>query len=409
MRARCRAFDWASTPLGPVGTRSGSVRTVVRMMMASRHPMFLWVGPELIQIFNDGYLPLFGTAGRDCAALGARGREHWTEIWDVIGPQIEGVMTRAESTWHEDHLIPIDRNGRLEEVYWTYGYSPIVDDDGSVCATLVVCTETTRRVQSIAEWGQLVRSERAARADADRARDEMARVFAQGPVAVAVLEGRDLRYTVANLRYRQLIGNRDPVGKTLIEMFRDLADSDIVRVLQEVYDTGRAFVADDLRIRYDSQGSGSVDNYYDLIYQPLTSEEGWVTGIVVVAVDVTERRRALVERQRLLDEAERARAGAELANRSKSEFLAMMSHELRTPLNAIAGYAELMALGIHGSVTPDQRAAQGRIVQSERHLLGLINGFWTSPRSMPVRSGITCRRSRSISCSPSARRSSDRR
>ena len=73
-------------------------------------------------------------------------------------------------------------------------------------------------------------------------------------------------------------------------------------------------------------------------------------------------------------EAERAaRQAAEDANRTKTDFLATMSHELRTPLNAIAGYAELLDLGIHGELTNAQRETIGRIRQSGRHLLGLIN------------------------------------
>jgi len=163
MAARCRAFDWASTPLGPVSAWSQSLRTIVAIMLESRHPMFLWWGPDLIQIFNDGYKPSFGGSGRDVAALGARGREHWAEIWDIIGPQIEQVMTTGKATWHEDHLVPIERNGIIDNVFWTYGYSPVRDDDGSINGVLVVVQETTQRMNALTDLEN-------ARAEADDAR-----------------------------------------------------------------------------------------------------------------------------------------------------------------------------------------------------------------------------------------------
>lgn len=66
-------------------------------------------------------------------------------------------------------------------------------------------------------------------------------------------------------------------------------------------------------------------------------------------------------------------AAAEAANRAKSDFLSTMSHELRTPLNAIGGYAELMAMGIRGPVTPQQAEDLRRVQASQRHLLRLVN------------------------------------
>lgn len=140
-----RAIDWSRTPLGPPATWPGSLRTVVGLILNSRHPMFLWWGPDLIQFYNDAYLPSFGR-GKHPAAMGQPGRDCWQEIWPIIWPQIDDVMTRRKSSWNEDALVPIFRNGRIEEVYWTYGYSPVFDETGAVGGTLVVCTETTARV-----------------------------------------------------------------------------------------------------------------------------------------------------------------------------------------------------------------------------------------------------------------------
>ncbi len=140
-----RAFDWARTPLGAPATWPSSLKTTVAIMLHSRHPMFLWWGPELIQIYNDAYLPSFGV-GKHPLALGQRGRECWPEIWSIIEPQIDDVMNLGKPSWHEDALVPIFRNGAVQEVYWTYGYSPVFDDDGNIGGTLVICTETTARV-----------------------------------------------------------------------------------------------------------------------------------------------------------------------------------------------------------------------------------------------------------------------
>lgn len=137
--------SWSATPLGPIAAWPASLKTMVGTMLASRHPMFLWWGPELIQFYNDAYLPSFGI-GKHPTAMGQRGRDCWGEVWPIIWPQIEDVMARGKASWNEDHLVPIFRNGRIEEVYWTYGYSPVRDDRGRIAGTLVVCTETTSRV-----------------------------------------------------------------------------------------------------------------------------------------------------------------------------------------------------------------------------------------------------------------------
>lgn len=143
--AAARARDWSKTPLGPAESWPASLKAVVGLMLNSRHPMFLWWGPELVQIYNDAYLPSFG-AGKHPAAMGQRGEDCWPEIWPIIYPQIDDVMSRAKPSWNEDRLVPVWRGDRIEEAYWTYGYSPVFSEARTVGGTLVVCTETTARV-----------------------------------------------------------------------------------------------------------------------------------------------------------------------------------------------------------------------------------------------------------------------
>jgi signal transduction histidine kinase/ActR/RegA family two-component response regulator len=145
MGALVREFDWAGTPLGPVNTWPASLRIAVSILLATRHPMFLWWGPDLIQFYNDGYRQSLGP-DRHPSALGQRGRECWAEIWPIIGAEVEDIMAGGEATWHEDHLVPITRGDRVEDVFWSYSYSPVQDDHGGVGGVLVTVQETTHRV-----------------------------------------------------------------------------------------------------------------------------------------------------------------------------------------------------------------------------------------------------------------------
>src|SRR6202158_3575641 len=142
MGALTRAYDWSASTLGKPETWPQSLRTALRILLNTNHPMFIWWGEGLIQFYNDAYRQTMGPE-RHPSALGQGGRECWAEIWDIIGPQIEQVMSGGGATWHENQLVPVTRHGRLEQVYWTYGYSPIDEEDG-IGGVLVVCRDVTQ-------------------------------------------------------------------------------------------------------------------------------------------------------------------------------------------------------------------------------------------------------------------------
>ena len=144
-----REFNWESTAVGPPEYWPQSLRTILSAILNSRFPMFLWWGPELICFYNDAYRPSLGQNGKHPSILGQKAALAWAEIWDIIRPLIDQVLTSGEPTWSEDQLIPIYRNGKIEDVYWTFSYSPVNDESGKPAGVLVTCTETTEKVNNL--------------------------------------------------------------------------------------------------------------------------------------------------------------------------------------------------------------------------------------------------------------------
>lgn len=143
-----RSKDWSLTPVGHPDTWPQSLRTTLGIILNSKFPMFLWWGEELICFYNDAYRPSLGNNGKHPSILGMPAADAWPEIWDVIKPLIDQVLSGGESTWSEDQLIPIYRNGQLEDVYWTFSYSPVYEETGKIAGVLVTCNETTEKLKA---------------------------------------------------------------------------------------------------------------------------------------------------------------------------------------------------------------------------------------------------------------------
>jgi PAS domain S-box-containing protein len=192
-----RAFDWSTTPLGPIDSWHDPLLTCVNLLLSSHHPMFLWWGPDAIQFYNDAYRPSFGTGIRHPTALGQPARECWTEVWDDIEFRLNLVLHQGKATWYENQLVPILRNGRLEDVYWTWSDSPIRDAQGKVVGVLVTCTETTDRVLAERELS--------------RSRDRLQLALEGAELGTWSYNPQDDTFT-ADARMQQMFGAPAPTG-----------------------------------------------------------------------------------------------------------------------------------------------------------------------------------------------------
>ncbi|ORV19591.1 SpoIIE family protein phosphatase [Mycobacterium celatum] len=140
-------FDWAAHPLGSAQDWPAEVRSAVALVLTSRFPIVLWLGAEdLFLVYNDAYIQILGD--KHPAALGRPGRDVWWDIWEPISPMLAGVIATGEATWSHDLMLPMATGGRRQERYFTFTYSPLIGEDGSIYGIFCPSFETTERVLS---------------------------------------------------------------------------------------------------------------------------------------------------------------------------------------------------------------------------------------------------------------------
>ncbi|SFR96954.1 ATP-binding protein [Sphingomonas jatrophae] len=292
MGERIRAFPWTQTPLGAPETWPQSLRSAISICLHSSFPTAIYWGPELRLLYNDAWVPV--AADRHPAALGQPGGEVWSDIWSVVGPQLETVLATGEGFSTFDQLLPMMRDGRVQETYWNYSFTPIRGEDGGVAGVLNQGNETTERILR----------ERNREAEATRQR----RLFEQAPGFITVLRGPDHVFEFVNDAYRRLFGDRDFIGRSARDVFPELVGQRFFEWLDRAYTSGERFVAERSPIQLDYPGASAGQRFLDFIYEPVRDDTGRVTGIFCEGFDVTN---AYVAEQALREQS----AGLQTLNR----------------------------------------------------------------------------------------------
>ena len=342
MAQRVRDFDWSATPLGPIESWPQSLLIAVSICLNSRFPMFVWWGPKLINIYNDGYIPMLGA--RHPRALGRPARDSWDDIWADVGPQADLVMHKGQATWNERVHLRMERHGFPEDTWFTWSYSPIYDESGRVGGLFCAVTEDTPRVLAERQRDQ---SETRLRALVTATADVVYRMSADWTV-MHQLQGADFvedtpdrsmswleRYIPADERGRVSAAIQQAIGKKSI------------------------FELEHRVRRVDGSIGWTLSRAV-----PILDDKGEIVEWFGAASDVTARKEA---------EETLRRSAAELkeTDRRKDEFLAMLAHELRNPLAPIS-YA-VQALRMTTDTGPSQKAAQDIIDRQVQQLVRLVD------------------------------------
>ncbi|KYF77730.1 hypothetical protein BE11_31035 [Sorangium cellulosum] len=374
LAALCRAKDWGSTALGPVERWPQSLKTAVSIVLGSSFPMIVLWGPELVQIYNDGYRLLMGD--KHPAGLGQGNRACWPEVWHIN----EGIYPRVfqgETISFKETMYPLAPHGQVEEHYLTLCYNPVRDESGAVGGVLVTVFDVSQEVRTRIERDRAL-------AEAKAERNRLNDVFQQAPAAIMVTRGPSHVIEVANPLYARVTGDRPLLGKTVPEAFPDLVDQGFPALYDQVLATRAPYVGNEALVRVERFGR-TEETYFNFVYQPLIGEDGSAFGVMTHAIEVTDMVRARQQAEQRAAELARLSQALEQSNRELDRFAYVTSHDLKAPLRGIASLAQWIQEDVGDQLSPGSQEHVRLLLGRVHRMEALIDGILAYSRAGRVR------------------------
>jgi len=293
MGERMRSYPWENSPMGSPDQWPPNLLASVNLLLNSKFPMFIWWGEEHITLYNDAYKIILGDKHPN--ALGKPGAIVWKEVWDQVAPMTEVVFQKGESTWAEDQLFFVNRQGYLEESYFTFSHSPIYNE-GKVGGVFCVCTETTEKVMNAR--------------NVQKSEQNFRDLVMKAPVGICIVNRQLLMVDVVNDAFLELVGkerekfeNR-PYWETLQE-----AEPYYGPILAEVFETGVTYVGKEAEVTLVRNGK-EEQVYISFVYEPIKLSDNTVDRVMILGIEVSEQVRA---RKKIEESAQEVRSLVESA------------------------------------------------------------------------------------------------
>lgn len=363
-----REKDWSLTPLGKPEGWPQSLRTTLNILLNSPFPMFLFWGDTLKSFYNDAYRPILGVDGKHPNILGLNGKESWAEIWEDIEPMLKVVTDQGESIWRENLMIPIFRNGQMEDVYWTFSYSPVKDESGHVSGVLVIVTETTEAV--LAER-RLRESERRFR--------ELANL---SPVWIWITDN-DINIEYANRALLDYVGV-EKESEFTGQVWIDVVHPDDLAVVYAGF--GKALEQQTgfaLEYRVINHATSKFE-WFKVLGVP-KFEEGKMVGFIGTAMNIDKQKSFADQLKEEVSSRTKQLADSNLKleemNKELQSFAYISSHDLQEPLRKIQMFSEVLMEKEYDKLSSSGKTKFEKIQSAAYRMQSLINDLLSYSRT----------------------------
>ena len=388
---RVSAFDWSHTPLGPIERWPQSLKTAVNLVLDSRHPMWMGWGPQATFLYNDAYVQVLGPTKHPWA-LGRPAEEVWAEIWDVCGPLADKVFQRGEASFADDVRLFMSRGEFLEETYYSFSYSPIRDETGSVAGLFCPSAETThkvlnaRRLRTLSELAAKALVERSVEAACASAIDTLSRNPDDVPFALLYQIDPSQQRAVLIRRTGLINGSIHEVAPASIDL--NGAPGEYQWPITAVLESAQSRVVSLGRSKALPLGPASRPIDQAVLVPVLSPGQEKPTAVLISGINPTRRldeeyqtffsliasqvATAIQNARAGEEERQRLQQMAEL-DRAKTVFFSNVSHEFRTPLTLMMGPLEDALADPHAQLPASQKERLETAHRNSLRLLRLVN------------------------------------
>jgi len=286
MAERVRAFDWASTPLGPIDSWSRELVTVVNLALSSPLPARCMWGPQFHLIYNDAYRSFPGP--RHPAALGTPAEQVYRESWATVGPLLENAFATGTTLFYEKLEVPLPTPGGVRQSFLNYSFIPIYEG-GRIAGLFGTLHDVTKEVLALRQLEESeARSSRILRSigDAVIVTDAQTRVTHMNPVA-ETLTG-----------WTEVDARGEPLAK-VFKIVNETTRKDVESPAEKVKRLGTVVGLANHTVLVAKDGRETA---IDDSGAPILDENGVLIGIVLVFRDIDEKRAAERDKERLTEQ-----------------------------------------------------------------------------------------------------------